>query len=338
MNASNTPTPFISVVLPVFNEQGSLPKLYQKIHQVMTAQRYRYELIFVDDGSDDSSFQILSAYQQHDKTIKLIQFRKNFGKSAAYHAGFSAAHGDIVITLDADLQDDPEEIPLFIDKIQQGFDMVVGWRYTRKDNWHKKIPSRFFNHVVAKLTRIPLHDFNCPFKAYSRDVLREIEIYGEQHRYIPVLAQAKGFSITEIKIENKPRLYGYSKYGVERLLRGMLDLFTVIFITRFSKRPLHLLGAGGAIVCSIGGLILLSLTAAHFLFQLGILTDSSWNMHDRPVLSLGILLMIVGVQFFSIGLLGELMINLQGQKQNENKGYSIKQVLTANDDQSDTKS
>ncbi len=337
MNQSTTSTPFVSLVLPVFNEEGNLTILYKKIHRVMNDQPFPYELIFVDDGSNDRSFQILSTLHQQDATVKLIQFRKNFGKSAAYHAGFDAAQGDIIITLDTDLQDDPEEIPLFIEKIQQGFDMVVGWRYSRKDHWHKTMPSRFFNWVVAKLTGIPLHDFNCPFKAYSRDVLLEIEIYGEQHRYIPVLAQAKGFSVTEIKIENKPRLHGYSKYGMERLLRGMLDLFTVLFITRFSKRPLHLLGAGGAIVCTVGGLILLSLTTAHFLFQLGILTDSSWNIHDRPVLSLGILLMIVGVQFFSIGLLGELMINLQGHLSNNNKGYSIKQVLDSNSEKTGTK-
>ncbi len=326
MNQDKRPSPFISLVLPVFNEADSLPDLYKAITGVMRKQNDSYELIFIDDGSRDQSFQILSSLQYGDDSIRIIQFRKNFGKSAAYHAGFSAAQGDIIITLDSDLQDDPEEIPLFIDKIQQGFDMVVGWRYTRKDSWRKKLPSRFFNWVVAKMTGIPLHDFNCPFKAYRKEVLQEIEIYGEQHRYIPVLAQAQGFALAEIKIENRPRLYGCSKYGAERLLRGMLDLLTVLFITRFAKRPLHLLGAGGVIVCAIGGLILFTLTGAHFLYQLGILSDASWNIHDRPMLSLGILLMIVGIQFFSMGLLGELLISQQSKKSND-KGYSIKQIV-----------
>jgi hypothetical protein len=228
--------------------------------------------------------------------------------------------------MDADLQDDPAEIPLFLEKIDAGHDMVVGWKFEGKGRFSRRIPSRFFNRVVTFLTRIPLHDFNCPFKAYRRHVLEEIEVYGELHRYIPVMASSRGFTLAEVKIHNRPRVAGRSKFGVERYLRGMLDLLTISFITRFAKRPMHLLGIGGLLSCLVGAGTVGGFVAAHFLHKLNILTDPSWNIHDRPALSLGVLLLVVGIQFFSLGLIGELLVARQGQGARE-RPYSVKQVL-----------
>jgi glycosyltransferase involved in cell wall biosynthesis len=316
----------ISFVIPVFNEEGNLKELQSRITEVMDKQPETYEVVYIDDGSSDSSLQILTDLQQDDHHIRVIQLRRNFGKAAAYSAGFDNARGEIVITLDADLQDDPDEIPLFVEKINEGVDMVVGWRYSRKAGLDKTLPSKIFNKVVSLVTQIPLHDFNCPYKAYRREVFDEVSIRGELHRYIPVLAHARGFSLTEIRIENKPRFSGKSKYGAERYIRGMLDLITVTFITRFAKRPLHFLGLAGLITCFLGGVILTFLTGAHFLHSWGLLTDPSWNIHDRPALSLGILLMIVGTQFFSMGLLGELFITA-GSVGGAKDDYSIKKIL-----------
>ena len=319
--------PFISLVLPVLNEEESLQELHRNITRSMDRLPNNYEIIFVDDGSTDHSFDIMKTIRQADNRVRVIQFRRNFGKSEAYSAGFKHARGDIIITMDADLQEDPDEIPLFIDKIQEGNDMVVGWRYSRKAEMDKTMPSKIFNLVVRFVTRISLHDFNCPFKAYRKEVLREIDIHGELHRYIPVLASSKGFTLAEIKIGNLPRKYGKSKYGAERYIRGMLDLLTVTFITRFAKRPLHLLGLGGLIVCALGFGVLAVLTGGHILYGLGILSDRSWNMHDRPMLSLGILLMLVGTQFFSLGLLGELFVTASNRSGSAEQGYSVKQIL-----------
>lgn len=317
---------FISFILPVYNEAGSLRQLHQNITATMKNQPYDHELIFVEDGSTDGSFDILHDIQQSDKKVRVIQFRKNFGKSAAYSAGFEHAGGEIIITMDTDLQDDASEVALFIDEINAGYDLVVGWRHVRQDTRKKTLASRLFNWVVSRATRVPLHDFNCPFKAYRRQVLEEIEVHGELYRYIPVLANARGFSIKEIKITNLPRRYGKSKYGIERYLRGMLDLLTVIFITRFSERPLHLLGFGGVFAFTLGLGTVLFFVFAHFLHVLNILADSSWNIHDRPALNLGILLMIVGGQFLSIGLLGELLI-VKNHFRSKRGQYSINRIL-----------
>lgn len=316
----------ISFVLPVYNEKANLEEFYQKIVAVMRVQSTAYELVFVDDGSTDGSFDVLSAIYQNDDNVKVVRLRKNFGKSAAYSAGFRYAKGDIIVTMDTDLQEDPSDLPLFIEKINQGYDMVIGWRRNRKGSVFKRFFSKIFNRVVSLVTRIPLHDFNCPFKVYRKAVLAEIEIYGELHRYIPVLAHSKGFLLKEVKIRHLPRIHGISKYGVERYHRGLLDLLTVIFITRFAKRPLHFLGLGGLAVCAVGFGILLFFTTAHFLYVFDLLTESRWRIHERPFLSLGILLMIVGTQFFSFGLLGELFITKTGAG-GQKDGYSIAKVL-----------
>ena len=285
-----------------------------------------YEIIFVDDGSTDSSFETLQKLQNHDKTVKVIKFRRNFGKSAAYSAGFKYASGDIVVTMDADLQDDPEEIGQFIEKIEEGFDMVVGWRFNRQDTFGKRQSSRFFNIVVALFSGLKLHDFNSPYKAYRKEVLDEIQIYSGLYRYIPILADAKGFLLTEIKTHNHPRRFGETKYGLERHHKGMMDFFTVLFITKFGNRPLHLLGLGGMLTFVFGLGIIAFLVGAHILHSFNMLSDPSWNIHDRPMLSLGILLIIVGAQFFSMGLLGDLFIT-QNRSEHSSDEYSIIEIL-----------
>ena len=313
----------ISFVLPVYNEEGNLPALYEKITAAVTKLSDDYELLFVDDGSTDGSLQTLETLQANDKRISIIQLRRNFGKAAAYNAGFEHTSGDIVITMDTDLQDDPDEIPLFIEQIDRGFDMVCGWKHKGKGSMEKSLPSKLFNRVVRAVTGISLHDFNCPFKAYRREVLDEIDVYGELHRYIPVLAVSRGFTVTEIKIKNMPRTSGESKYGFERYMRGMLDLLTVLFITRFAKRPLHFLGLAGLVFCSTGFAILSFLLGAHVLYNFDVLADPTWNIHNRPLLTLGLLLLIMGAQFFSIGLLAELLITMNATSGN---GYSVKKI------------
>ena len=317
----------ISFVLPVYDERENLEELHRHIGEVMARRTENdFEMVFVDDGSTDGSVDVLKKLRAADSRVRVVQFRRNFGKAAAYSAGFEQAKGEIIITMDTDLQDDPEEIPLFIDGIDKGFDMVIGWKHEGKGPMGKSLPSKFFNRVVRRITGIPLHDFNCPFKAYRSQVLREIEVYGELHRYIPVLARARGFSMTEVKIQNLPRKYGKSKYGLERYLRGMLDLITISFITRFSERPMHLLGLGGIVACLFGASVVSFFVGAHFLYVLDILKDSAWNIHDRPALNLGILAVIVGLQFFSIGLLGELFVTSR-HSSGRDSGYSIKEIM-----------
>ncbi len=316
----------ISFVLPVYDEEATLKELHAQISRVMGPLPDDHELIFVDDGSTDGSFEVLRELRQQDPRVRVVQLRRNFGKAAAYSAGFDHARGEIVITMDTDLQDDPAEIPLFLHKIDEGFDMVVGWKHEGKGSLGKSLPSKIFNKVVTRITGIGLHDFNCPFKAYRIRVLKEIHVYGELHRYIPVMARAKGFSLTEIKISNLPRRAGKSKYGMERYVRGMLDLLTISFITRFAKRPMHLLGLSGILACSVGFGTIAFFVIAHVLYKMKILVDSGWDIHDRPALSLGVLLVVVGVQFFSLGLLSELLITRPGGGSSD-RGYSIKQIL-----------
>jgi glycosyltransferase involved in cell wall biosynthesis len=244
-----------------------------------------------------------------DPRVKGIRFRRNFGKSSALSAGFKKAVGDIVITMDADLQDDPTEIPRFIEMINKGYDVISGWKKVRYDPLSKTLPSRFFNRITAWATGVDIHDFNCGFKAYRKEVVKSIEIYGELHRYIPALAYGKGFTVGEIVVTHHPRKYGRSKYGWERLFKGLLDLFTVVFLTRFFKRPMHIFGGTGAVMFVLGFIINLYLVIHKFL------TDTP--IGNRPLLTLGVLCMILGIQSLSLGLLGEMINNISSDRKEE---------------------
>lgn len=305
----------ISVVVPLYNEEESLKELYEKLRYALNRFK-RWEIIFIDDGSTDGSANILKDIRRKDRRVKIIRFRRNFGKSAALSVGFSHAKGDIVITIDADLQDDPEEIPNLVNEIKKGYDLVSGWKKKRRDPITKTLPSRFFNFVTSILTGIKIHDFNCGLKAYRREVVKEIQLYGELHRYVPVLAHWLGYKIGEIAVQHHPRKYGKSKYGMVRFWRGFLDLLTVLFTTRYLQRPLHLFGFWGLVFTGIGILITVYLIFLKF--------TEGMALSNRPLFLGGILLIIVGGQLVSVGLLGELII--KSRKPSE-KDYSIREIL-----------
>lgn len=289
----------LSVVIPCFNENGSLVELCRRLVETLEGMGRSFEIVFIDDGSTDGGFETLRRLHGEDSRIKALRFRRNFGKSAALTAGFAAAQGRCVVTMDADLQDDPKEIPRFLEKLAEGFDLVSGWKRRRNDPLEKTLPSRLFNRVTSRLSGVRLHDFNCGFKAYRREVLQEIEIYGEHHRFIPVLAHQKGFRVAEIPVEHHARLHGKSKYGWERYLRGATDLLTVLFLTKYMQRPAHLFGGAGV---TLGGLGFAICTYMSVLWFVG-----ERPIGNRPLLLLGVLLLITGVQFVSIGLLGEMI-------------------------------
>lgn len=310
----------ISIIIPVLNEEKNIEELYSKITEVMTEIKLNYELIFIDDGSTDNTFRIARELLDRDKHIKLIKFKKNFGKSSALSAGFRYSKGKIIITMDGDLQDDPTEIPNFIQKIREGYDLVSGWKFQRRDPITKTVPSKIFNKLTAVTTGVKIHDFNCGFKAYQREVVKNIDVYGELHRYIPVLAQWRGYSVGEIKVKHHPRKYGKSKYGPSRILLGFLDLITVKFITMHSKKPFHLFGPIGLSLFTLGCLVLMYLLTLHFLFLLtGAVT---WELRSRPLLLLSMLFIILGIQLISLGLFGE-QIASSGEKVE----YTIEEIL-----------
>jgi glycosyltransferase involved in cell wall biosynthesis len=289
----------LSFVIPVLNEQDSLRQLVGEIKVSCAPQNH--EIIFIDDGSTDGSFKVMARLAAKDENIKVIKFRRNFGKAAALQHGFGHVKGDVVFTLDADLQDDPAEIPRFLEKIAEGWDVVSGWKQKRKDPWHKVLPSKFFNFVTALTFHLKLKDYNCGFKAYRREVVRELNIYGEMHRYIPALAHSLGFRISEIPVEHRQRKFGRSKYGYERYMRGFFDLLTVKMVTHYIKSPLYLFGRIGMISTLLGAAITIYLSILKIFF--------SQPLSNRPLLFLGITLILGGLQFISLGLISELIIN-----------------------------
>jgi len=319
MNTSSPPNFQASFVIPVFNEQDTIRLLVDKISSVMLKEEIKfYEIIFIDDGSTDDSWQqikeTINIFPEH---VKAIQFRKNFGKSAALNAGFQSSQGEVIFTMDSDLQDDPEEIPFFLDKLNEGFDLVSGWKKKRNDPLSKTLPSKFFNKVTSFISGIKLNDFNCGFKAYRKEVLEYIHLYGELHRFIPVLANEYGFKIGEIPVRHHPRRHGVSKYGIERYIRGFIDLLTAITITRYIQRPGHLFGGIG-IASGIFGIFSLS-----YLITL-------WFMGfrpigNRPLLLFGIMAMVLSVQLISFGLLAEISIRNNNPKQAKKM---IKKILS----------
>ncbi|HOT95940.1 MAG TPA: glycosyltransferase family 2 protein [bacterium] len=304
MNAiAKLPAVDFSLVIPCFNEAESLPELYRQITAVMARMQKGYEIIFVDDGSTDESAQVIEALNRSDDRVKLIQFSRNYGKSAALAAGFRAVSGRYVVTMDSDLQDDPEEIPRLLEKLESGFDLVSGWKKVRHDPLTKRLASKVYNYFTSIFSGIRLHDFNCGLKIYRREVIASMRVYGELHRYLPVIAFRNGFRVTELPVRHHARQYGVSKFGMARFARGAFDLMTISFLTRYKMRPLHLFGVIG-FICFLGGFFISLLLAYERLFE-------NKYLSNRPLLFLGVLLIIVGVQFFSIGLLGEMITSLR---------------------------
>jgi glycosyltransferase involved in cell wall biosynthesis len=298
----------LSVVVPVYCEQDSLAELHAQLSDVLDALGLRYEILFVDDGSTDASFAVLSGLAARDDgSTKVVRLATNSGKAAALNVGFRLAQGDVVITMDADLQDDPAEIPRMLEKIDEGFDLVSGWKSVRHDPWHKTLPSRIFNRVVRWTCRIPLHDVNCGFKAYTRRTIVGLSLYGELHRFVPVIAASAGARITEIAVRHRPRIHGRSKYGLGRLPKGLLDLLTVLLTTRFLSRPMHFFGWIGLLGMGVGGAMLGYLAV---LWLLG-----HRPIGNRPMLLYGVLFAIMGVQVLSVGLLAELINRLSRDRE-----------------------
>jgi len=302
----------------LLNEEESLPELSRQLESVLDRiARGKYEVIFIDDGSTDGSYNVIKDINARNNRFKAVRFRTNHGKSAALAVGFAEATGDFVITMDADLQDDPHEIPALIAKLEEGYDLVSGWKRKRYDPWHKTVPSKLFNAVTSKMSGLKLHDFNCGLKAYRGEVVKTVQVYGEMHRYIPALAHWEGFRVTELPVQHKARQFGVSKFGMSRFLKGYLDLLTVMFTTRYVKRPLHFFGALGSLFAVLGFATDLYLVIEKWLFQV--------SFSQRPFLLLfGVAMIIVGVQLISIGLVGELIVknNLSHQR------FSIRERLS----------
>ncbi len=290
--------PTLSIIIPAYNEVESLPELTREIREVCDRGKIDYEAIIIDDGSKDGTFACVQKLSAEDGRVRGVQFRQNSGKAAALSEGFARARGKYVITMDADLQDNPSEIPDLIRMLENGADLVSGWKKKRYDPIHKTLPSKLFNGVTSRVSGVSLHDFNCGLKAYKSEVVKSLDIYGELHRYIPVLAHWNGFKVEEKIVEHRARKFGVSKYGWARLNNGMFDLITLVFLHRYTSRPLHLFGFVGLLFSVVGFLIL-----AGFAVQWAV----TGNGHVRPLMLAGVAFMIVGIQFVSIGLLGEMI-------------------------------
>ena len=288
----------ISVIVPVHDEERSVALLHEEIVAALEPLGRAWEVLFVDDGSTDGTFAALTRLHARHDDVRVVRLRRNFGKSAALQAGFEEAQGDVVVTIDGDLQDDPAEIPRLLAKLEEGFDLVSGWKTKRRDRLTRRIPSRIFNHVTGVLSGLGLHDLNCGLKAYRAEVVTGMRIYGELHRFIPVLAHYRGFRVAELPVNHRPREHGRSRYGMERYLRGFLDLLTVTFMGRYRHRPLHLFGGLGLLLGAIGTLLLAYLTVLKLMGE---------AIGQRPLLTLGVLLVVVGVQLLSLGLVSELV-------------------------------
>jgi glycosyltransferase involved in cell wall biosynthesis len=295
----------VSVVVPLFNEEATLAALYEEVRAALDPKGLAWEIIYVDDGSTDKSHQELVRLHAAHTNVRVVRLRRNFGKAVALSAGFEAAAGEVIVTMDADLQDDPAEIPLLLEKLEEGYDLVSGWKCDRRDPFARRLFSRVYNGTTGIVTGVRLHDMNCGLKIYRAEVLENVRLYGDLHRFVPVLAHHLGFRTAEIPVNHRPRLNGRSRYGIERYARGFFDLLTVAYLGRYRHRPLHFFGGIGMLLGSAGSAILLYLT---------ILKLSGSAIGGRPLLMLGILLVVVGIQFFSLGLVGEMLTSNHAEK------------------------
>jgi glycosyltransferase involved in cell wall biosynthesis len=315
----------LSIIVPVYNEDESLLELQRQIVEACTKHNIDYEVILIDDGSRDDSWKMIQQLKANNSAFQGIRFRRNFGKAAALTVGMKAAQGDTIMMMDADLQDDPEEIPAFQAKISEGYDVVNGWKKRRLDPWHKVYPSRVFNQMIGSLTGLHLHDHNCGLKMFRKQVANEIQIYGELHRFIPVLAHARGFKVTELVVNHRPRQFGHSKYGIKRFVRGFLDLLTVSFLISYGTRPQHLLGGVGLTAFGLGILGLAYLCLLWISMNIfGVFTPSP--IGQRPLLMYSLGCMLLGFQAFATGLLAELIISKVGE---HDSVYSISETTNS---------
>lgn len=311
----------LSIVIPVYNEADSLLELHRQIHDVAQQELLETEIIFVDDGSTDSSWRMIQQLANQDARVRGIRFRRNFGKAAALTAGLEAISGELVLIMDADLQDDPAEIPNFITRLNEGYDVVNGWKERRLDPWHKVYPSKVFNWMVGGMTGLKLHDHNCGIKLFRSEVARELRIYGELHRFIPVLAHARGFRVAETPVHHRARQFGHSKYGVKRFLRGFLDLLTVTFLTGYSHRPLHLFGGVGLFFFALGTLGLCYLGVIWMMMNVVAVWPRS-PIGTRPLLLYSMAAQLLGAQALSVGILAELIV---ANAAHDRSSYSIRE-------------
>jgi dolichol-phosphate mannosyltransferase len=308
----------ISVVVPVHDEERSVEPLYDELRAALDPLTEPWEAVFVDDGSTDGSFAALTRLHSEKPNVRVVRLRRNFGKAAALAAGFRQSTGETVVTIDADLQDDPAEIPRLLAKLDEGFDLVSGWKTQRRDPIRRRVPSKVFNGVVGRVSGVRLHDLNCGLKAYRAEVVRNLRIYGELHRFLPVLAHDRGYRVAELPVNHRPREHGKSRYGMERYLRGFLDFLTVWFMGRYRHRPLHLFGGLGLTMGAIGTALLVYLTILKF---------SGEAIGQRPLLTLGVLLVVVGLQFFSLGLLSELITSHHEERTGSLTNLHVDEVL-----------
>jgi glycosyltransferase involved in cell wall biosynthesis len=310
----------ISVVVPVHDEERSVALLYDELRSALEPLNAPWEAIFVDDGSTDGTFSALTRLHDAEQNVIVVRLRRNFGKAAALVAGFDQARGETVVTIDGDLQDDPAEIPRLLAKLDEGFDLVSGWKTRRRDPLSRRILSRIFNRVTSAFSGVRMHDMNCGLKAYRAEVVHGLRLYGELHRFIPVLAHYRGYRIAELPVNHRPREHGRSRYGVERYVRGFLDLLTVSFIGRYRHRPLHLFGGFGLILGFVGSAILVYLTVVKALGH---------AIGQRPLLLLGVLLVVIGMQFFSLGLISEMITSHHEERVGtaEREGAQVEEVL-----------
>lgn len=309
----------VSVIVPLYNEEGNVVELYNELKNVLVSEKVSHEIIFINDGSKDKTNVLIGDLHAKDPCITVIHFRRNFGQTAAMSAGFDYARGEIIITMDGDLQNDPADIPFLLEKIHEGYDVAAGWRHARKDPFiSRKLPSMIANKIISFITGVYLHDYGCTLKAFKREITKDIRLYGEMHRFIPPIVSGMGASIAEVKVNHRERKYGESKYGISRTIRVILDLITVKFLLSYSNRPIHVFGLIGLVAFGLGCLLLLTLA-----FQrqfLGV------PMGDRPMLMMAVLMIFLGIQFVTIGLISELQVRTYHESQNK-PIYYVKNIL-----------